>query len=291
MSKKFLNLPEQYTSLENSSVVFLPIPFDHTTSYQKGTDKGPEAIIEASTYLELFDIETGLEIYKRGIHTANPVKAKNSEEMLKAVYQNVTHYLQKDKFVISVGGEHSISEPIVRAHVDHFGPLTVLQLDAHGDLMPALHGNPLSHGSVMARINELKKVERSVSVGIRSMAKEESAFVKKENMFYSHDVLADEKWIDRVLDRLTPNVYITFDLDVFDASLMPATGTPEPGGLFWHHVMPLLKRVAKERNVVGFDVVELMPLNDLKAPDFVAAKVIYKLLSYVMAKSETLSHR
>ena len=287
MSKNFLSLPEEYSSLEQAHVVLLPIPFDYTTTYQKGTDQGPDALIEASRYLELFDIETGLEVYKRGIHTAKAVKAKNSDEMLKAVYERVTELLKQDKFVVSIGGEHSISEPIVRAHVDHFGPLSVLQLDAHGDLMPALHGNPLSHGSVMARINELKNVDRSVSVGIRSMAKEEANFVKKENMFYAHDVLAsDEKWIDKVLERLTPNVYLTFDLDVFDSSIMPSTGTPEPGGLFWHHVMPLLKRVTKERNLVGFDIVELMPLKEIKAPDFLAAKAIYKLLSYVAASNE-----
>ncbi|MBS0585368.1 MAG: agmatinase [Verrucomicrobia bacterium] len=288
MVNNFLNISEEYASLEHASTVILPIPFDHTTSYQKGTNKGPEAIIEASSYVELFDIETEVEAYKQGIHTAKAVSAKTSEEMLKAVYTRVKEFLDQGKFVVSLGGEHSISEPIIRAHTDRFGPLTVLQLDAHADLMPALGGNPLSHGSVMARTRENKAVDRIVSVGIRSMDIEEFNVAEKENTFYAHDVLATplDAFIEKVLKRLSPNVYITFDLDVFDSSLMPSTGTPEPGGLFWHHIMPLLKRVAKECNIVGFDIVELMPLAHLKAPDFLAAKAIYKMLSYNMLYSK-----
>lgn len=267
--------------LDAAQIVILPIPFDKTTTYQQGTNLGPAALIEASRNLELYDIETDSEVYRRGIYTAPAIIAKKSQEMLRSSYEESLRLLRMGKFVVTLGGEHSISAAPIRAHAECFGPLTVLQFDAHADLADAYEGNPLSHASVMARVKEIPHIERTVAVGIRSMSAEEKTAVVRENTFFAHELDGEDKWMDRVIDRLTERVYITFDLDAFDSSLMPSTGTPEPGGLFWHQATKLLKKVVNNRQVVGFDIVELSPLPDFKAPDFLAAKLLYKLLSTI----------
>lgn len=264
---------------ESAEVVIQPVPFDQTTTYVHGSDKGPAALIEASRNLELYDIETGLEVYEQGIHTAKAIECESSEEMLEETYQRVKEHLKKDKFVVTLGGEHSISFAPIKAHAEVFGPISVLQLDAHADLIPAYEGNRLSHASVMARVKELPQIESIVSVGVRSMAKEEVEPLQETYPFFAHTLKGD--WIDQVIDKLTDRVYITFDLDVFDSSIMSATGTPEPGGMYWNEVMELLKRVIQKKQIVGCDVVELCPIAGFHAPDFLAAKLVYKILSYV----------
>lgn len=275
---RFGGLPDPYGQLEQAQVVLLPVPFDKTTTYQQGTDKGPDALIEASRNIELYDIETDSEVYLKGIYTAPPIKADTSEEMLKKTYEETKRYLAQGKFVGVIGGEHSISFAPIKAHLEHFKTLTVLQFDAHADLQPAYENNPWSHASVMARVKELNV--KIVSVGIRSMSSEELVNLDRPNTFFAHELPKRLNWIDEVISKLSGPVYITFDLDAFDSSLMPSTGTPEPGGLFWNEVMHLLKRVIQEKEVVGFDVVELLPNDVNPAPDFLAAKLIYKLLSY-----------
>jgi len=272
------------SSLEESQIVVLPVPFDKTTTYQQGADLGPAAIIEASRNLELYDIETDSEVYRHGIYTAPAIEDQNSTEMLRSLYEESLRFLRMGKFVVTLGGEHSISAAPIRAHAEFFGPLTVLQFDAHADLADAYEGNPLSHASVMARVNEIPDVKRIVAVGIRSMSAEEKKSLNSDTTFFAHDLHDNDKWMDQVVDRLTDLVYITFDLDAFDCSLMPSTGTPEPGGVFWHQAAKLLKKVAQKRQVVGFDIVELAPLPDLKAPDFLSAKLLYKLLSYIFMR-------
>lgn len=272
------------SSLEESQIVVLPVPFDKTTTYQQGADLGPAAIIEASRNLELYDIETDSEVYRHGIYTAPAIEDQNSSEMLRSLYEESLRFLRMGKFVVTLGGEHSISAAPIRAHAEFFGPLTVLQFDAHADLADAYEGNPLSHASVMARVNEIPDVKRIVAVGIRSMSAEEKKTLNSDTTFFAHDLHDNDKWMDQVVDRLTDLVYITFDLDAFDCSLMPSTGTPEPGGIFWHQAAKLLKKVAQKRRVVGFDIVELSPLPDLKAPDFLSAKLLYKLLSYIFMR-------
>jgi len=274
------------TPLEKANIVILPVPFDKTSSYMHGSDKGPAAMIEASRNVELFDIETDLEASEFGIHTAKPIQEKTSEKMLQSTFESVSSFLEQGKFVITLGGEHAISAAPIRAHADNMGPISVLQLDAHADLAPAYEGNPLSHASVMSRVREMENVERIVPVGIRSMSVEENSYIQPENTFFAHDLFDNDDWMDRVVDRLTENVYITFDLDVFDSSLMPSTGTPEPGGLFWHTALKLLKKVAEKRKIVGFDVVELCPMKNFWAPDYLAAKLIYKLLSYTLERQK-----
>lgn len=266
--------------LESARVVIQPVAFDQTTTYAKGTDKGPQALIEASRNLELYDIETGGEVCDRGIYTAPEICPKTSEEMLQLTYESVKKYLSSGKFVVTLGGEHAISYAPIQAHAEKLGPISVLQFDAHADLVPAYEGNPLSHASVMARVKSLKSVESIVSVGVRSMAKEEVGEIEGTHPFFAHK-LGEEGWMDRVIEKLGDRVYITFDLDAFDSSIMPSTGTPEPGGLSWNQATQLLKKVIEKKMVVGLDVVELCPIPGMLAPDFLAAKLVYKTLSYL----------
>ena len=278
---KYGGLDAGYTGLEKSKVVMLPIPYDETSTWGKGADKGPEAILEASANMELYDIETDSEVFTIGIHTAAAVNEKSSpEKMVEAVEKATRKYLGLGKFIVGLGGEHSITTGLVRAHAKSFKNLSVLQIDAHTDLRPEYEGTPYSHASVMSRIAEICPF---VQVGIRSMDSIEKPFIVKENLFLAEDIFNNDEWMDKAIEKLTENVFITIDLDAFDPSIMPSTGTPEPGGLGWYQVINFLKKVIAARNVAGFDVVELAPVESDKSPDFLAAKLIYKLLSYKFA--------
>lgn len=275
---RYAGLPDPYGSKASAQIVILPIPFDKTSTYVLGSNRGPEALIEASRNMELYDIETNSEVYLKGIYTDNPIHAKTSEDMLILAYNKAKEWINKNKFLVTLGGEHSISYGPIKAHAEHYGKLTVLQLDAHTDLQQAYEGNPWSHASVMARVKEIPQILKVVSVGIRSMSSEELPFLDPSNTFFAHEL--EGEWIDRVLQKLSGPIYITFDLDAFDSALMPSTGTPEPGGLAWNQIMSLLKRVIQEKQVVGCDVVELCPNPSNVAPDYLAAKLVYKILSY-----------
>ncbi len=281
MQEQYLGLEPPFTDEESAKVVVLPVPFDKTTSYTHGTENGPGALIEASKNLELYDIATDTEMYKLGIHTAKGVDYPSSQEMIDGVYDSVLSYLKNDKYVVTLGGEHAISYAPIRAHAEHYGNISVLQFDAHTDLRPAYEGNPLSHASVMSRVNELPNIEEVVSVGIRSMCAEEEPFLKRDKVFFAHDLHEGDDWMDKAIAHLSNPVYITFDLDVFDSSLMPSTGTPEPGGLFWHQIEKFITKLTKKKRVIGFDVVELCPIKGFVAPDFLAAKLTYKILSCI----------
>ena len=264
-----------------SEVIIIPVPYDATSTWIRGAEKGPDAIMEASVKLEFYDIETRSSIHKRGIHTIPPVAVGNSpEELVNEVYKKTDEILSDGKFPVIIGGNHTVSIGSVKAFSDHYDDLTVLQLDAHADLRQEYEGSPLNHACAMARITEMVP---AVQLGIRSMSQDELPFVREDRIFYSHDLFHDKTLYKKALDLLTGNVYITIDLDVLDPSIMPSTGTPEPGGPAYYELMHFLKTVAGERNVVGFDVVEMCPSPVNKAPDFVAAKIIYQLLSYVFA--------
>jgi agmatinase len=263
---------------ERAATVILPIPFDKTSSWLKGADKGPAAIIEASPYLEFYDIETDSEVYKKGIFTAKPVHAASSSVLLKKTEAAVSRYLKDNKLVVSLGGDHSVSIGVINAYAKHFRNLSILHLDAHADSRDSYEGSPYSHASVIARARECTK--DIVSVGIRSMDSSERANVDGKKMFFAHEIQGSDKWINKAVGQLTDQVYVTIDVDVFDPGTMPSTGTPEPGGLSWYQVMKLLAAVSKTKQIVGFDIVELLPSKD-KAPDFLAAKLIYTLLSYI----------
>jgi agmatinase len=281
MMKNTLNygyLPEEYSNPENADIVITPVAYDGTSTWVKGADKGPEAIIEASANMELYDIETDSEVYKCGIFTERLIGGDiSTSEMVEAVFDNVKYYVDKEKFVIVTGGEHSVNIGSVKAHAEKYDDLTILQLDAHADLRDKYNGSKYNHACVMARAKEVCPI---VQVGIRSMDISEKDSTDPSRIFFAKDIHNNIDWIKKVVSKLSDNVYITIDLDVFDPSIMPSTGTPEPGGLLWYDVLGLLKMVSDEKNIVGFDVVELCPDSSNKAPDFLAAKLIYKLLSY-----------
>jgi len=267
---------------DQSDIIIVPVPYDGTSTWIKGSDKGPEAIMEASVNLEFYDIETATEVHRRGIHTIDPVAVSGSpEEIVRAVFSTVTKLYSERKFPVIVGGNHTVSIGAVRAAAENFDNLTVLQLDAHSDLRQEYEGSRFNHACVMARAREYAPL---VQVGIRSMAAEEIPQADYERMFFAHDLYYDKTLYDRAAGMLSDNVYVTIDLDVFDPSIMPSTGTPEPGGPAYYELMHFLRDVAIKRNVVGFDVVELCPMPSGKYPEFVAAKVIYQFLSYIFSR-------
>lgn len=265
-------------TLEKAAAVLIPVPYDGTSTYGKGADKGPDAIFDASENMEIYDIETESEVYRKGIHIAPAVTEDESpEKMCDAVQSAVSLYLNQDKFVGLLGGEHSISIGAIQAFKEKYDDLTVLQLDAHSDLRPEYDGSACNHACAM---HLASKTTNLVQVGIRSMDAVELPFLNRSNLFTSYEIRENKDWQSDVVNSLGENVYITIDLDAFDPSIMPSTGTPEPGGLLWNETIDLLKMVFKRCNVVGFDINELAPQEGNSAPDFMAAKLLYKILSY-----------
>ena len=274
----YAGIPDEFSKLETSNIVLLPVPYDGTSTWQKGADKGPQAFLNASENMELYDIETDFEVYKMGIYLADPVTEFSSPEaMVEAVYKKTKEYILKNKFVTIFGGEHSISIGTIRAFNYTFENLTVLQLDAHADLRPEYQGSKCNHACAL---NEASQTTNLIQVGIRSMDYIEKSVMDLDNTYFAHRIAEDDNWADNAIDQMTENVFITIDLDVFDPSILPSTGTPEPGGLFWYETLDFLRQVFKEKNVVGFDIVELCPNAVDKSSDFLAAKLYYKLLSY-----------
>jgi agmatinase len=264
-----------------SEIIILPVPYDETSTWIRGTDKGPDAILEASVNLEFYDVETAAEAHLKGIHTVEHVTEKESpEKLVSAVYKRVLSLLTDKKFPVIIGGNHTVPIGAVKAFAEYFDNLTILQLDAHSDLRQEYEGSVFNHACAMARAREFAPI---LQVGIRSMSKDELPYVDNERIFYSHELYYNKSLYTKAIEKLSKNVYITIDLDVFDPSLMPSTGTPEPGGPDYYEIMHFLRDVIKERNVVGFDVVELCPSITNKSPDFIAAKIIYQLLSYRFA--------
>ncbi len=279
----FLGIDKNFSGYKSASTVILPIPYEATTSYMSGTQKGPEAVIEASAYVELYDEELDTEAYRSGVFTAaGPEFSGKTEQDFDKITKTAAVFLNDNKFLVSIGGEHSISFPLYRAFHQRFGDLSVLQLDAHSDLRYDYEDSIYSHASVMRRIYELNR--NIVQVGIRSQCAEEAQFIKQEHIktFYAHH-LRETGFGTEVIDALSANVYITFDVDFLDPSIMPSTGTPEPGGFLWDETLRFLRLVFAERNVVGFDVVELSPLPGLAHADFLTAKLIYKLIGMKQA--------
>jgi agmatinase len=271
--------PDVFTGFETSRVIVLPVPFDQTSTWIRGAEKGPAAIVESSINFEWYDIETGWEPYRIGIHTDRPIDAlSNPAAMVEAVYHRVGSHLAADKFVVLLGGEHSVSIGSFRAHAEKYPNLTILQLDAHADLRPDYHNSPLNHACAMARAREVAPI---VQVGLRSMDIDEKEYLAPDRVFFAHQIVGHTDWMDAAVEQLTEDVYLTIDLDVFDPSIMPATGTPEPGGLGWYETLAFLRKVAQSRRIVGFDVVELCPTPGNHAAVYLAARLVYKLLAYI----------
>jgi len=281
-------LPDENTDYRTAKAVILPVPLERTTSYETGTRRGPDAIIAASRNMETYDEELGLEIYKKvGIATLPAIDTNEGElqHVMDEIEAAEWELLNDDKFPIALGGEHSLTAPLVRAAARKFKKLTVLQIDAHADLRESFHGTPLSHASVMRRVVE---VCPAVQVGIRSISVEEAEAVPSLNtkIYWGKDIahLPPDKWASKVVGDLSQNVYLTIDLDGFDPAFIPATGTPEPGGLNWHQVTSLIREVAAKKRIVAMDVVELLPQPGDHASDFLAAKLIYKSLGYIFCR-------
>ncbi len=280
MSQVFLDLEQAYRAQEGSRFAVISAPYDGTSTWKKGADRGPEAIIAASAHLELYDIETDSEVYRRGIYTAREeLDLTTPERMVESVERAVGGFLSRGAVPALLGGEHSVTIGAVRAARAAFSGLSVLQIDAHTDLRDEYEGSPLNHACVMARVSELCPI---VQVGIRSMDASEKACFQRTRVFLAEEITGRTGWEQRAVELLSPEVYITFDLDGLDPSIMPSTGTPEPGGLSWYESLRLLRLVAERRRIVGFDVVELCPGAD-HAADFLAAKLVYKLMSYISA--------
>lgn len=277
-NRTYAGIPEEYAKLETAKIVLLRVPYDETSTWQKGADRGPEAFLKASENMELYDIETDNEVYKEGVYLADAIYENSSpERMVNAVHEATKKYISKNKFVTIFGGEHSISIGTIRAFNECFNNLTVLHIDAHADLRKDYEGSAYNHACAAYEANETTNL---VQVGIRSMDISEKRVMNRDKVFFAHDMAVNEFWMDDVIDQLTSNVFITFDLDALDPSIMPSTGTPEPGGLFYYETLAFLKKVFRERNVVGFDMVELCPNPQEKSSDFLAAKLYYKMLNY-----------
>lgn len=286
ISKTFAGIPDVYASSDKAKIVLIPVPYDGTSTWQKGADKGPKAFLEASENMELYDIETDSEVYKEGIYLADAITENSSPEaMVDAVHDITKKYIRKNKFVTIFGGEHSISIGTIRAFDECYNSLTVLHIDAHADLRESYEGTKCNHACA---VYEASQTTNLVQVGIRSMDAIEKTVADDDKTFYAHDMVTDDFWMGNVIDQMTDTVFITFDLDAFDPSIMPSTGTPEPGGLLWYETLDFLKKVFEEKNVVGFDIVELCPNEADKSSDFLAAKLYYKMLSYKFSSSEKI---
>ena len=290
IKNNFLALEKKYSTFKNSEIVILQAPLEKTVSYGKGTQKGPKGILKASHFVEFFDEELNKEIcFEKGICTLEEIKfgKLSTKKSIEKIYKEVKKQVELGKFVITLGGEHSLSSAPIKAHFEKYDNLSVLQIDAHSDFRESYEGSKYSHASVMARVAEFTK--DIVQVGIRAQCKEEYDFIKenKINTFYAREIREDKyskNWQSKVLEKLKENVYITFDVDGFDPSVISATGTPEPGGLFWDETMNLLKLIGLNRKIVGFDVVELAPNSKDVSSDFNTAKLVYKMLNYSFLK-------
>ncbi len=286
------NLPFVFGGLEpplsdfaTSNVLIWPVPFEKTVSYGAGTRQGPRSIIDASRNIELYDEEIGGETASVGIHTLAAIDAdREPVEMMAALQQEAERLMNTGKFLCTLGGEHSISAPIVRAFGNKFSDLSVLQIDAHADLRDSYDGTPHSHASTMRRIVE---VCPAVQVGIRSLSAEEARAIPSlpTRVFYAKDIENSTSWIEQVVEALSDNIYLTIDVDGLDPSLVPSTGTPEPGGLSWYQVLRLLRAVTTKRKVVAMDVVELSGSTSETVSSFTAAKLIYKTLGYIFGSA------
>lgn len=289
ITHSFAGLTGEFIDPATASIAVVPVPYDRTSTWKKGADRGPAAMLEASANMELYDIETKSEVYRRGICTLEPIEYGGSPEELADLVERATNdCLDRDQLPVILGGEHSVSIGAIRAAAKRHKSMSVLQIDAHGDTRESYEGSAFNHACVMARAREWCSITQ---VGIRAIDGEEVNGLDDNRVFYAHDIAearhrSDDRWMDQATDTLEENVYITIDLDAFDPSVLPATGTPEPGGLLWRDVNVLVDRVARTRRIVGFDVVELLPHEAHWGSSFLAAKLVYRVLSMIFAHRE-----
>jgi agmatinase len=280
----FAGIEEELCSFEFAGILLQSIPYDGTSTWGKGADKAFPAFLNALENMELYDIETNSEVYKHGVHILDDITENDSpESMCLEVYKKSKEILNSGKFPTFFGGEHSVSIGIIKAFYEKYKNLTVLQLDAHADLRSEYEGSKCNHACA---VHDASKNTNLIQVGIRSMDSSELPYLNRDKCFFAESIHNKDEWMDSSLKLMTDDVYITIDLDVFDPSIMPSTGTPEPGGLDWYTVLHYLKKVFAEKNIVGFDIVELAPQENQKASNFLTAKLYYKMLSYKFINHE-----
>ncbi len=281
----FGGIPKTYAEQKSAEICLQSIAYDGTSTWGKGADKGFQAFMDAADNMELYDIETDTEVYRHGIYLVPELaNFKSPEDMYAQVYKCTKKLLTTDKFLTFFGGEHSISIGVIDAFRERYDNLTVLQIDAHADLRAQYEGTPYNHACAM---HKAALHTNLIQVGIRSMDISEKTYMDYSKVFFADELSANPAWMSDAISKMTNQVYITFDLDAFDPSIMPATGTPEPGGLDWYTAIDFLRSVFKYKNVVGFDIVELAPIKKFKSPQFLAAKLYYKMLSYKFADTAT----
>jgi N1-aminopropylagmatine ureohydrolase len=282
ITNNFMGIERPYCDYANARYAVLPIPYDSSASFKSGARDGPNAIIAASQHVEEFDEELAIEAYKCGIATLDPLlpNMAGPEHMHQDIFKVARRIVRDGKFLIGLGGDHSVTSSLVRAAMTKHKKLSVLQIDAHTDLRDSYEQAKYSHASVMRRVHDMGAT--IVPVGIRAFCAEEHRFMKRSGIhpITARDCVSTDDWLDRALDGLTDNVYVTIDIDGFDPAFAPGTGTPEPGGLDWYQVIGLLRIIAAEKNIVGADVVEVMPIPGQVVTEFLAARLIYKLICY-----------
>jgi agmatinase len=289
MAPLYYDVPAKTADYTTARVAILPCPYEHTTSYGQGTAKGPEALLEASAQVELFDEELWAETHSIGITSMPAINfaGKIGEAAVKLVAENVDKLFADKKFPVILGGEHTLSSGCIMAAVKYFPNLTVVQVDAHADLRETYHNTPWSHACIMKRVVDMGIP--SVGVGIRAFCEDEARLIREKKLLriLGHELDAEGKWMDRALSGIKGPVFLTFDVDGIDPTLIPATGTPVPGGLSWEQSTAFLRRLFSEHPVIGMDFVELAPTPQSAVSDFAVAKLIYKAIGY-WARSQKL---
>lgn len=274
----------EYSNFESARILILPVSYEGTVSYGMGTGKGAMAIVDASRNMELYEEETDSEVYKVGIHTLDEFRPRETPEaMMSGLYDLAKDLVSTGKFICMLGGEHSISAPIIKAHAEKYHDISVLQIDAHADLRDTYDGTPHSHASIMARVVKDMRIP-SVQVGIRSISADEARAIESglpTKIFWARDIVGRTNWIDDAVNSLTENVYLTIDIDGLDPSIVPTTGTPEPGGLGWYETLTLIRKIAEKKRIVGMDLVEYSYFENYDSPAFLCAKLVYKSLAYI----------
>jgi agmatinase len=281
MTKKssiYAGIDGEHNEFDNASILLQSIPYDGTSTWGKGADTGFGAFLDASENMEIYDIETDSEVYKKGVHILEPIMEDSSPEaVFETVYNQTKKLLKTGKFLTFFGGEHSISIGVIKAFYEANPDVTILQLDAHTDLRPEFHDSSYNHACA---VYDASQNANLIQVGIRSMDTVEIPYLDRNRCYFAEDMYGQTDWMEDSIIKMTDKVYITLDLDVFDPSIMPATGTPEPGGMDWNTMILYLKKVFTQKEVLGFDIVELAPIENYSAPQFLAAKLYYKMLSY-----------
>ena len=277
----FAGIDPSFATFHQAQILLQSIPYDGTSTWGKGADLGFKAFLDSAVNMELYDIETRTEVFKKGIHILPEiVEQNNPEKVFVSIYKKTKELINYNKFLTFFGGEHSISIGIIKAFYEKYPTLTVLHIDAHADLRPSYEGTPYNHACA---VYDASQHTNLIQVGIRSMHISEMEYLNPAKCYFMHQIASRDNWMDESIEKMTNPVYITLDLDALDPSIMPATGTPEPGGFGWYPLLKYLKMIFLEKKVIGFDLVELAPITGLSAPNFLAAKLYYKMLSYQFA--------